>query len=78
MKTNTESAKSTTHTLALGAKRFTYMITGDSAVVIDEIVYSHPTKGAMVAFGSDTYRMTTAEARKSWARRVKWGFKPID
>ena len=74
MKTNTETA---THTLVLGVKRVTYKISGDRAVVIDAIVYPHPTTGVMVTFCPDTYRMSTAEARKSWARRIALGFKPV-
>lgn len=79
MKTNTatESAtKTVTHTLVLGVKRVTFKITGDRAVVIDAIVYPHPTTGVMKTFCPDTYRMSIAEARKSWARRIALGFKP--
>jgi hypothetical protein len=79
MKTNagTESAKSTTHTLVLGVKRVTFKITGDRAVVIDAIVYPHPTTGVMKTFCPYTYRMSIAEARKSWARRIALGFKVV-
>jgi hypothetical protein len=79
MKTNTatESAKTVTHTLVLGVKRVTFKITGDRAVVVDAIVYPHPTTGVMVTSSPDTYRMSTAEARKSWARRIALGFKPV-
>ncbi len=80
MKTNavTESAtKTVTHTLVLGVKRVTFKITGDRAVVIDAIVYPHSTTGAMKTFCPYTYRMSIAEARKSWARRIALGFKPV-
>jgi hypothetical protein len=46
-------------------------------VVIDAIVYPHPTTGVMKTFCPYTYRMSIAEARKSWARRIALGFKPV-
>lgn len=73
--TATESTKSTTHTLVLGTKRVTFTITGDRAVMVDAIVYPHPTTGVMTTFSPDTYRMSTADARKAWARRIALGFK---